>query len=275
MGASDGGRGLLVRRMARVETAIAVLYMGFAVPVGIILLYVHGVPQIQQGFWGTILISTILHLPGTLLLYYGMKKTDLSLFGAILTLAPVTVCFGEWMIAGDVPNTLGLIGIGIAVLGTYFLKIDQFKEGPLEPFRKLFLDPGTRLGLIMLCLFAIAVPFQRRAVQFSSPSFVLLFEMGVVAICMCITVLFVDRNWREEIRRNKSLLLKTGISWMIGVICMYEALNFTLGSYVHTMRALSVFVLLSIASKTLKERWQKLLPGLLTIVIGVMMVVMS
>ncbi|KKR04174.1 MAG: hypothetical protein UT30_C0011G0020 [Candidatus Uhrbacteria bacterium GW2011_GWF2_39_13] len=275
MGASDGGRGLLVRRMNRVETPIAVLYAGFAVPGGLILLWFQGIPQIQNGFWSALTVSAVLHIPITLLLYYGMKKTDLSLFGGIIALAPISVLFGEWIINGDAPNTLGLYGVGVAVVGTYLLKIDKFKEGPFEPFRKLFIDPGTKLGLLMLCCFAVAVPFQRRAIRLSSPPLVLLIEMGLVATCMSVVALIVDRNWRREIHNNARLLLKTGFCWILGVICMYEALRFTLGSYVHTLRTLSVFVLLFVAAKALKEDWRRMLPGLLIIVFGVSMVALS
>ncbi|MFH1089393.1 MAG: EamA family transporter [Candidatus Uhrbacteria bacterium] len=273
MGASDGGRGLLVRRM-KVETAMAVLYL-FAIPAGLIVLWFYGIPEIRAGAWTALLISTSLHLPVAFLFYYGLKKTDLTVMGGIMALAPVSVLFGEWFINKDTPNGLGLGGVVVATIGAYVLKADKFKDGPLQPFKVLFSDPGARLGLIMLAIFSVTVPCQRRAVQLSNPAFALLFEMGCVAFVVTILALAKNRDWQKEIRENYRLLTKTGIVWAIGVVCMYAAFQNTLGSFVHTMRALSVFFLLLIAAKSLKENWRKPLPGLIVISVGVTMIALA
>ncbi len=274
MGASDGGRGLLVRRM-KVETAMAVLYLFFAVPAGLVILWFYGIPEIRTGAWTALLISAGLHFPVTFLLYYGMKKTDLTVMGGLIALAPVSVLFGEWIINKDVPNGLGLGGVVVATIGAYVLKAEKFKDGPLQPFKVLFSDPGARLGLIMLTIFAVAVPCQRRAIQLSNPAFALLFEMGCVAFVVTILALVKNHDWPKEIKENYQLLAKTGVVWAIGVVCMYVALQNTLGSFVHTMRALSVFFLLLIAARSLKENWKKPLPGLIVISIGVTMIAIS
>jgi len=274
MGASDGGRGLLVRQM-KVETAMAVLYLFFAVPTSLVVLWFYGVPEIQAGAWTALLISTGLHLPVTLLLYYGMKKTDLTVMGGIIALAPVSVLFGEWIINHDVPSGLGLSGVMVATIGAYVLKAEKFKDGPLQPFKVLFSDSGARLGLIMLAMFSVAVPCQRRAIQLSNPAFVLLFEMGCVAFVVTVLALVKNRDWQKEIKKNSWLLVKTGSVWAIGVVCMYSALQNTLGSFVHTMRSLSVFFLLIIAVRSLKESWKKPLPGLIVIFVGVTMIALS
>lgn len=274
MGASDGGRGLLVRRMS-VETAMTAIYLFFAVPTGLIVILFYGFPSLQTGIWNSLLISTSLHLPVTLLLYHGIKKTDLTVMGGIIALAPVSILFGEWIINNDAPSRLGLAGVLVATIGAYTLKAGKFQKGWLQPVKDLFIDPGARLGLIMILVFAVAVPYQRRAIKLSNPAFVLLFEVSCVAIIVVIMTLAKKRLWTKELKENAWLIIKTGSIWSIGMVCVYLALQDTLGSYVHTMRALSVFPLLFVANKSLKEDWKKPLPGLITIATGAIMIALS
>ena len=84
-----------------------------------------GGPELRSGFWSAVVISGVLNIG----IAYGTMRArsleDVSLVTPIATTTPAFVILSSMILLGEYPSSLGKIGIGVLVLGTYLLNIQE------------------------------------------------------------------------------------------------------------------------------------------------------
>lgn len=116
-------------------------------------------------FWINIFFAAFLDMAGTLFLVMSLSKTDLSVFGPLNAYKVVISMLLAMIFIGEVPSMQGFIGVGIIVLGSYFLfpANDNTDSGKLMP---LLLNKGVQHRFLSILLFSIGtLPLKNTVIE--------------------------------------------------------------------------------------------------------------
>ncbi|MBK1644020.1 EamA family transporter [Thiocapsa imhoffii] len=165
-----------------------------------------------------------------------LHKTDVSLVGPLMTLTPGFAILIEWLVAGALPASIGLLGVLLLVVGGYVLSLGDHEVRWYLPFRRIMTDPGSVLTLLAGGCFAAASVIGRIGIQLSDP-----LSFAVVVAIVNPLILFVifsvrDRSFYRQIkfavmRRHARPLLILGALFAAMRIADQIALSLTLASY--------------------------------------------
>src|SRR5690349_15250846 len=72
-------------------------------------------------FWGWMLLTCLLEVPGNVLLLRSLQQTELSVFGPLSSSKPAISLALALVLFGQVPGWFGAIGVAIVVLGSVIL----------------------------------------------------------------------------------------------------------------------------------------------------------
>jgi drug/metabolite transporter (DMT)-like permease len=121
------------------------------------------------GFWPNIAICTLLTVAGNALLVEAVKLSDLSVLGPINAYKSVVSLVPGMILLGEFPGSVGLSGIALIVVGSYFI-VDKNPAAPGQnAFVRFFQERGVQYRFAALALSAIEAIFFKRALLASSP----------------------------------------------------------------------------------------------------------
>ncbi|SRR5258708_3331656 len=158
----------------------------WALPLLFVTLLFLGLPQsVTPLFWEVLIANILLNVVASFLFIRALKLAPLSLVTPIISLTPVLVTVASLIILHEMPSTLGLVGILLAVIGTYLLNISQLRLGIFGPIKELFRNPGSRYALLLVPVWGITSTLDKIAITNSSPIFYLIcISAGVSMIFM-------------------------------------------------------------------------------------------
>jgi len=196
----------------------------------------HDFPLHEPVFVAVVLLGGVISGVGGWALNAAIHRSDISLVGPVMTLTPGFVVIIEWLIIGDLPSPLGMLGLALLLTGGYVLSVERGQTSLLAPLWRLFTAPGSVLTLIAACCFAAASTLGRVGVQMSDP-----LSFAVIVAVVNPVVLFVmfslqdHRFYREafpnDLRRQLRPLLLLGVLFALMRIADQIALSLTLASY--------------------------------------------
>ncbi len=144
---------------------------------------------IQSGFWYIIPVNISLFTLSSLLLIKAMQISPLSLTLPFLSFSPVFMIFTSWIILGQLPNSWGIIGIVLIVIGSYILNLKKVKKNFLAPFTAIGKEKGSLLALAVAFIWSITSNLDKIAIDNSSTfSYLLLINIGVVIVLSVILI---------------------------------------------------------------------------------------
>lgn len=127
-------------------------------------------------FWGWMLVTCLLEVPGNVLLLRSLQQTELSVFGPLSSFKPVISLALAMLLFGEIPSMLGAVGVGIVVLGTLWLTSEPRSAAEAVSASKR--RAGVRDRLLAVVLTATASVFLKQAMAGQT-------EMQVLAVwCM-------------------------------------------------------------------------------------------
>src|SRR3989338_4529525 len=104
------------------------------------LLFFIEIPSWQSlglQFWVALFIAGFLNVIATILYMRAIKSSDLSITVPMVTFTPLFLLITSPLIVGEFPNSMGLIGVLLIVVGSYMLNIKQRHQGYFAPFKVL------------------------------------------------------------------------------------------------------------------------------------------
>jgi len=118
------------------------------------LLWTFNPFELNQTFWVNIFFAALLDMAGTLFFVMSLSKTDLSVFGPLNAYKVVISMLLAMVFIGEIPSTQGFVGVGIIVLGSYFLlpPNTNAKQGTIV---HLLLERGVQYRFLSILLFSI------------------------------------------------------------------------------------------------------------------------
>lgn len=119
--------------------------------------------ELSSSFWINIFFAALFDMAGTLFLVMSLSKTDLSVFGPLNAYKVVISMFLAMVFIGEIPNLQGFIGVGIIVLGSYFLfpASGNINKSRLQ---YLVLEKGVQYRFLSILLFSIGTLPLKQAV---------------------------------------------------------------------------------------------------------------
>ncbi|MGB5834083.1 MAG: DMT family transporter [Thiohalocapsa sp.] len=201
-----------------------------------LIVWHHDFPLQEPLFVLVVLLGGTLSGVGGWALNTAIHRSDISLVGPVMTLTPGFVVVIEWLVIGELPSGLGLIGLLMLVAGAYLLSVERGGTGPVAPLRRLLTNPGRLFTLVAAFCFAAASTLGRVGVQMSDP-----LSFAVIVAIINPVVLFLlfsvqdHRFYREafpaDLRRQLPALMLLGVLFALMRIADQIALSLTLASY--------------------------------------------
>ena len=132
----------VVKKTATKSYTVKIIFCGvatFSLPVYILYLWYHGLPDIDPWFWLIVSIDIPLLIYTNILLIKDEKIAPISTTLPLLSFTPVFLIGTSYLFLGELPNTYGIIGIVLVVVGAVLLKGEDVRKGLLKRIKKYFL----------------------------------------------------------------------------------------------------------------------------------------
>lgn len=177
----------VLKKKATKSYTIKIIFWGvatFSLPVYGVYLWYHGLPDIDPWFWLIVSIDIPLLIYTSILLIKGEKIAPISTTLPLLSFTPVFLIGTSYLFLGELPNTYGIIGIVLVVIGAVLLKGEDVRKGLFKTIKKIFSNKASLYILIIALIWSFNANFAKMAIQKSSVAFYLFLITLVEAIVM-------------------------------------------------------------------------------------------
>ncbi|MBW3552722.1 MAG: EamA family transporter [Gemmatimonadetes bacterium] len=262
-----------------------------AVTLGALVLF-RGVVALGEGFWLALAISGGINAVATPLIVVALRRSDLSLVAPVTSLTPLFMIATGAVVLGEVPGLLGMLGVTVIVAGAYLLSISERHAGPLEPFRALVRNPGSRAMLFVAFFYAISATYDKVGTGASSPLMWAAAVNAVSAAALAPLAWWRWRRWKRAEARGRvsgmplpgrarrigplPAILLAGLFTAIGAAAQMTALMMTLAAFVIAVKRTStLFGVLLGHSVFREERVRERLLGAAVMLAGFVLVTLG
>ncbi len=206
-----------------------------------LIVWNHDFPLGDWRYLSAVLLGGLISGLGGWSLNHAITIGEISLVGPVISLTPGFVVVIEWLITGDTPGVLGLIGIALLVAGGYVLSLEREIEHWYTPLIRLIAVPGSRFSLLAALCFAIAATLGRVGIGLSDPLSFSVMVAIVNPIVLYALFSLQDRHFYREVvndnlRREAKPLLLLGVLFALMRIADQIALSLTLASYAMSVK---------------------------------------
>jgi drug/metabolite transporter (DMT)-like permease len=206
----------------------------FSAAVLVPFMFVRGIPTLDTTFWVAVIVRTILDVGGTLLFFYSIKNTDLSLSLPLLAFSPLPLLIMGVVLNREIPGTLGIVGVGFIVTGIYIL---NYKKGGrfFDPILTVFRDKGSLAMFSVAMIWGVVSAIHKTGILHSNPFFYVGISSFFLAVGVTITVIAFERRNFVAFVKSSHLLRVAPVGIFDGIAYLFQIIGQSM--------ALSVFVL--------------------------------
>jgi uncharacterized membrane protein len=198
------------------------------------------------------------------------RNMDLSVIAPMSNFKPIFIVVLAFLLLGEHVGLKHIIGIGLLLVGTYYLESEQHAKDWLEPFRKL---KSKYMVFLFFAFFLASIVAIGEKVLISSVSpFTLLFYLYLFQSIIFITFSFFVYDGWKDIKHAyktswKSLLGNTFFA-NLSNLAYFFAISMTFVSLVVPIKRLSTLFAIFLSGKFLKEDriWHKVIACLIMLV---------
>ncbi len=232
--------------------------------------------KFNSQFWIGFLGSGIIQVINTVIYMRAISKGDISTVMPMLSFTPLVLLIASPFTIGEFPSAIGLLGILLVVLGSYLLNLDLKKMSPLEPFKAILKNKGTRYMLVVAVLWGISGVFDKISINNSSVLQHITFLNVLVFISMTVIVVSQKKFNLGKMKESRADLFLVSLFTTGSYLFHYIALSLTLVAYVVSMKRISgVFSVLLGAYFLNEPNLRQRLLGSIVMFIGVLLIVFS
>jgi drug/metabolite transporter (DMT)-like permease len=207
------------------------------------------VQSLDSSFWWYSLAGGITGALGNGFIIKALEKGDLSVLGPINAYKSIIGMVFAYLLIKEVPNTWGLLGMALIIIGSYFV-LDTTEE---KFSWKLFKTPAIQYRLAALILTGIQAVLDKKVIEHSNLEIAFAGWSIFGAGFSFVFILFTKVSIKQEINKfNTSILLKYALL-VTTVGLMLASTNYTL-SHMPVGYALALFQLSILLSVVLGHR---------------------
>ncbi len=167
-------------------------------------------PPVSFEFWSNISVSALLCVAGNVLIVLALENSDLSVLGPINAYKSVISLIPGMILLAEFPGLLGLIGIGLIIVGSYFLLDQKSQESGATAMKRFFTDRGIQYRLAALVFSALEAVYLKKALRASSSTTAFAYWCVLGFVISLATVAVLLR--REQSARNLRIFRKNGLT---------------------------------------------------------------
>ncbi len=238
------------------QVLLVITMLGTGILLGLCVL-VLGVPQIKEGFWSAVAVTSFLNIIGQNLLVRAFKIADASLVAPLRLLVPIFVIGTGFIFLGETPSLSGVLGILVTVLGLgYLLFADAFVTigKRLQDFT---IQKGVLYGLLSAVVFSFSFPFDKKAVVASSGLFMSCVAFTVIGLVTLMLHLFRDPKFLKKVvgvAEHKKTLFLGVVALAFGAVLANQSLAYSLAAYAASLKRLQAVWTVILAGFFLEEK---------------------
>lgn len=212
----------------------------FAIPFLGTMLFVEGIPIIQESFWPSMIASGSLNLVAIILFTRSLKVSPISISVPMLAFSPVFLLITSPIMVNEFPTSGGIIGILFIVFGAYLLNLDRKKMSLSGPFVSIFKEKGPLFMLGVAGIWSISANFDKIGVQSSSPFFYAFSVFVFVTIILGIALMIKSKKNIIVIKKNIKKLFPLGIFGSLVAIFQTNSYELEIVPYVIAIKRTSI-----------------------------------
>lgn len=274
----DAAHYLLVRRYVRTIDKYALASGTILVSAALLFLIslLRGMPTVTPGFVPALLATVAINVIATILTYWALERSDVSLAHPMIAFTPVFTILTSFIILQEFPTTIGISGILLLAIGSYFLQRTQNGNGLLAPFKNIVKNKGVLAMLVVGLLYSVAINFDKQVVLHSDPIFggaVIEALLGVIFLSIAfLRVPAVGQIYRQ----HTSVFIITGSVLALIGITVNTALSQQIVPYVISIKRLSILLTVIGGGVFFHEKNMiSKIVGAVIMVVGVVMIIFS
>lgn len=226
----------------------------YSIPFLLPVFFIVDIPDIKPSFWVALCIGGGLNVVTTILYMKSISSSELSLSVPLIAFTPLFLLLTSPLIIGEFPSIMGIFGVVLIVIGSYFLNLKQTKGDLLAPFKLLMTQKGPRYMLIVAFIWSISSNFDKMGVMASSP---LIWAVSInlfIALAMMPLVLFKSSANLGQLSKNFWNLLPIGLFSAATLIFQMLAINIALVAYVISIKRTSAILVVLAGYFIFKEK---------------------
>jgi len=170
-------------------------------PLLIIVLSVHPVWQVQPQYWGYLIMCSFFTGLAAYLAFLAYRLVDFTLAFPLLNFTPAIALLASWSINQDHPTLLGAIGVGLIVLGSFWL-VSSRHHNTLTPLQRMSANKGIAAIMGVAALHAVSGSFDVHGIDASSP---LLWTIGLTITILLGSSLVLLVTYKASERKSPKL----------------------------------------------------------------------
>ena len=252
---------------------MGLIRLTYTLPWLVITLFFIPWPQLDRIFF----ICLACGLPLEALAFYSymsaIKRSPLSLTLPFLAFTPILIILTGWLILGETITNIGIAGIVLIVIGSYFLNLSHIRTGIFSPFKAIFREPGSRLMLLVSFIYSLTSTIGKKAILHSSPSFFGVSYFILFTLLM-LSFLPIIPNARKKALVQKPLPgLILGATMALMIFSHMLAISMVQAAYMISIKRTSlIFGVLYGALLFKEEKITERLTGAIIMIIGVFII---
>ena len=140
----------------------------------------HGIPPLSPALLPSVITTGTLNIAAALLVFYALRRTDLSLAVPLITFTLVFLMGTSFLVLGEVPTAAGAAGILLIVAGSLVMQVPALisRKSPRDGHGQE--RWGIIAMLVVAFLYSLSLPFDKAVVLASDPVF------GSAIVCLFI-----------------------------------------------------------------------------------------
>lgn len=162
------------------EWLVGWVRLAYAVPFLLMGLWFVPRPSLDATFWLVIACMLPLEVGSYVLYLRAIRTSPLSLTLPLLAFTPLFLILTSYVILGERPTPLGVLGILLISSGSYLLNLHEIRTGWLGPLRSLARDPGAQAMLAVALVYSVTSVLGKVGLQHSSPTFFAIVYFGIL-----------------------------------------------------------------------------------------------
>ena len=241
----------------------------------LLISFAKGIPPVSSALIQPVIITGTFNIVAAALVFYTLRRTDLSLAIPIITFTLVFLAGTSYLVLGEVPTASGMAGILLIVLGAFCIQVSPGRSAPSAPW-----DRARRKGIATMLgvafLYSLSIPFDKAVVLASDTIF------GSALVCLYIGVAFAGialarGSWKQVPPGAAfSAALVLGLVLVGETIAINLAYTLQIVPYVIAVKRLSILFSVLIGGFVFREggiRFRIL--GALIMIGGVVLIVLT
>jgi drug/metabolite transporter (DMT)-like permease len=155
-----------------------------------------------------------------------LKLAPISLCVPFTAFAPIFVLGTGYLVLGELPTVVGMMGIGLIVVGGVLMHRRLFAVGFWAPFQAIVREPGSRFMVLSVLLGAIFSPLEKQLILMSDSLTAVFYYGAGTMIALGILGLALRVNFSKVMKEKPKWAVLSGVMDALMTLAQFIAVMY-------------------------------------------------